>query len=55
MEINQLTEKIIGCAIEVHKRLGPGLFESAYEECLSYELKCIGFKIDRQIAVPVVY
>lgn len=55
MEINQLTEKIIGCAIEVHKRLGPGLLESAYEECLSYELKCIGLKIDRQVAVPVVY
>ena len=55
MEINQLTEKIIGCAIEVHKRLGPGLLESAYEECLSYELQSIGLKIDRQVAVPVVY
>jgi len=55
MEINQITEKIIGCAIEVHKRLGPGLLESAYEECLSYELKSIGLKIDRQVAVPVVY
>ncbi len=55
MEINQITEKIIGCAIEVHKRLGPGLLESAYEECLSYELRSIGLKIDRQVAVPVVY
>jgi len=55
MDINQLTEKIIGCAIEVHKRLGPGLLESAYEECLSYELQSIGLKIDRQVAVPVVY
>lgn len=55
MEINQLTEKIIGCAIEVHKRLGPGLLESGYEECLSYELQSIGLKIDRQVAVPVVY
>jgi len=55
MEINQITEKIIGCAIEVHKRLGPGLLESAYEECLAYELKSIGLKISRQVAVPVVY
>jgi GxxExxY protein len=55
MEINQLTEKIIGCAIEVHKRLGPGLLESAYEECLSYELKCAGLAIERQVPVPVVY
>jgi GxxExxY protein len=55
METNQLTEKIIGCAIEVHKRLGPGLLESAYEECLSYELKSVGLKVDRQIAIPVIY
>jgi len=55
MDVNQITEKIIGCAIEVHKRLGPGLLESAYEECLSYELKCIGLEIARQVAVPVVY
>jgi len=55
MEINQITEKILGCAIEVHKRLGPGLLESAYEECLAYELKSIGLKISRQVAVPVVY
>jgi GxxExxY protein len=55
MEINQITEKIIGCAIEVHKRLGPGLLESAYEECLSFELKSIGLKINRQVPVPVVY
>ena len=55
MEINQITEKIIGCAIEVHKKLGPGLLESAYEECLSYELKSAGFAIERQVPVPVVY
>jgi GxxExxY protein len=55
MEINQLTEKIIGCAIEVHKRLGPGLLESAYEECLSYELKSVGLAIERQVPIPVVY
>lgn len=55
MDINQITEKIIGCAIEVHKNLGPGLLESAYEECLSFELKSAGLKIERQKAVPVVY
>jgi len=55
MEINQLTEKIIGCAIEVHKKLGPGLLESASEECLSYELKSVGLVIERQVPVPVVY
>jgi len=38
MEINQITEKIIGAAIKIHKALGPGLLESAYEECLCYEL-----------------
>lgn len=55
MEINQITEKIIGCAIEVHKRLGLGLLESAYEECLSYELKSNGLAIERQVPVSVVY
>lgn len=55
MEINQITEKIIGCAIEVHKNLGPGLLESAYEECLVFELSKKGLKVDRQLAVPVIY
>lgn len=55
MEINQITEKVIACAIEVHKRLGPGLLESAYEECLSYELMSAGLAIERQVPVPVVY
>jgi len=55
MEINQRTERIIGCAIEVHKHLGPGLLESAYEECLAYELQNAGLKIERQKPVPVVY
>lgn len=55
MEINQITEKIIGCAIEVHKNLGPGLLESAYEECLSFELQKAGLKIERQKPVPVIY
>lgn len=55
MELNQITEIIIGCAIEVHKNLGPGLLESAYEECLAYELQNAGLNIQRQKAVPVVY
>jgi GxxExxY protein len=52
---SELTEKIIGCAIEVHKLLGPGLLESAYEECLVFELQNIGLKTERQKPVPVVY
>jgi GxxExxY protein len=55
MELNQLTEKIIGCAIEVHRNLGPGLLESAYEECLVYELRNAGLLAERQVAVPIVY
>ncbi len=55
METNKLTEKIIGCAIEVHRQLGPGLLESAYEECLCYELEQAGLKYERQKPVPVVY
>jgi GxxExxY protein len=55
MEIKQITEKIIGCAINVHRILGPGLLESAYEECLSFELKNAGLEIGRQKPVPIVY
>ena len=52
---NELSKKIIGCAIEVHKALGPGLLESAYEECLYYELQLSGLKVQRQKPLPVVY
>jgi len=55
MEINQITEKIIGCAIEVHKFLGPGLLESAYEECLVFELQNAGLNVERQKPVTVIY
>ncbi len=55
MDINKITEIIIGCAIEVHKALGPGLLESAYEECLAYELMKAGLKVERQKPVPVIY
>jgi GxxExxY protein len=54
-EINRLTEQVIGCAIEIHKQLGPGLLESAYETCLEHELKLAGLNVQRQVAVPVVY
>jgi GxxExxY protein len=52
---NKLTGEIIGCAIEVHKILGPGLLESAYEECLAYELANSCLIYQRQKPVPVVY
>lgn len=55
MELNDLSSRIIGCAINVHKALSPGLLESAYEECLAYEMKDSGLKIKRQVPVPVVY
>jgi GxxExxY protein len=55
MELNELTGVIIGCAIEVHKNLGPGLLESAYEECLSFELEQKGLMIEKQYPVPIVY
>ena len=53
--INFLTEKVIGCAIEVHKAIGPGLLESAYEECLCYELAQNGLEFERQVPLPVVF
>ncbi len=53
--VNQLTEKIIGCAIAVHRALGPGLLESAYEACLVFELTQSGIKVERQKPLPVVY
>lgn len=55
METNEITGRIIGCAIEVHKKLGPGLLESAYEECLAFELQREGLAIKRQLSTPVVY
>ena len=55
MELNDLTEKIIGCAIKVHRVLGPGLLESAYEVCLLHELAKAGLKAERQVKVPIVY
>lgn len=50
-----LTEQVIGAAIEVHRILGPGLLESAYEACLCYELSQRGITFQRQVALPVIY
>ena len=52
---NILTGKIIGAAIEVHRTLGPGLLESAYEACLIYELRLRGIKVEHQKPLPVFY
>lgn len=53
--ISELTGAIIGAALEVHRTLGPGLLESAYEECLCFELRARGLPFERQQALPVVY
>ena len=54
-ERDSLTESVIGLVIEVHRALGPGLLESAYQECLCYELRAKGIAFGRQVALPVVY
>lgn len=53
--IEDLSFKIIGCSIEVHKNLGPGLLESIYEQCLAYELKAAGLQVKYQQSIPVKY
>jgi GxxExxY protein len=50
-----LGERVIGLSIDVHRHLGPGLLESAYEECLCFELKQAGISYQRQVALPIVY
>src|SRR5438876_1897464 len=54
-KLNAISEAVIGAAIAVHRELGPGLLESAYEACLEFELLDRGFKVDRQPALPVRY
>ena len=54
-EVDKLTSEIIGAAIEVHRFLGPGLLESAYEACLSYELRLRNLKLEHQKPLPIVY
>ncbi len=53
--LNQITESIIRAAIEVHRALGPGLLESAYEACLAFELAQCGLKVEQQKPLPIVY
>jgi len=52
---NQITETVIGCAIAIHRALGPGLLESAYEKCLCYELSQSGLPFRRQVPLPLTY
>lgn len=55
MDLNEVTEHVIGAAIEVHKHLGPGLLESAYEECLCHEMNLRGIPFERQRPLPIEY
>lgn len=55
LSFNELTDCVIGACIEIHRALGPGLLESAYEECLSHELSQAGIRFERQKALPVSY
>jgi GxxExxY protein len=54
-ELNAISYKIIGLAIEVHRQLGPGLLESAYQECLYYEIVNSGLTVEKQKALPIIY
>jgi GxxExxY protein len=51
----QTAEQVIGCAIDVHRALGPGLLESAYQACLAYAMHDVGLQVESQVAVPVTY
>lgn len=55
MELNQISGKIIECSIKVHRALGPGMLESAYEACLFYELHKAGLKVEKQKMLPINY
>ena len=55
MNENELSYKIIGAAMEMHKELGPGLLESAYEKALAYDLRELGFNVKTQVPMPLVY
>ena len=54
-QLNAITEQIIGAAMDVHRVIGPGLLESAYEACLAFELRSRGFRVEQQRSLPVVY
>ena len=53
--LDQISRRIIGAAIEVHRHLGPGLLESAYQSCLVFELKKLGFHVEEQKSLPIIY
>ena len=55
MEFDPLSRKVLGCAIEVHKHLGPGLLESVYQNCLAYELTQQGIPFSKEVDLPVQY
>jgi GxxExxY protein len=55
MHENQIADGIVDAAFKVHRHFGPGLLESAYEVCLAHELTVMGFKIERQVSLPLVY
>ena len=55
MNENEISKKVIGIAIEVHKALGPGLLESAYKECLFYKIKLIGLSVERELPMPLIF
>ena len=55
MNENQITERIIKCALKVHSALGPGLLESAYKECLNYEMRKNGLSVEKERPLPLVY
>lgn len=55
MTENELSHQIIGCSIEIHEALGPGLLESVYEAALAYDLKQLGFDVKTQVAMPLIY
>ena len=55
MRAQDLTPEVIGAAINIHRKLGPGLLESAYEACLVYELEKLNLRVEKQKAVPLIY
>lgn len=55
MTENQIAYEVIGAALEVHKSLGPGLLESAYQECLVYKLRQLGFDVEKEKPMPLVF
>ncbi len=54
-ELQAISYTVIGLAIEVHRQLGPGLLESAYQQCLFYEIKKAGLKVEKEITLPIIY